>query len=68
MVHKIRIITTFVLVATIVFLVGYDVIAALLGTTDATISWVIWTDIHEYPVIAFAAGFLCGHLFWSQTQ
>jgi hypothetical protein len=31
---------------------------------DATISWIILTTAKSYPIIAFGAGLLCGHLFW----
>jgi hypothetical protein len=31
-----------------------------------TISWVIWAGAHRWLVIAFLAGMLAGHFFWSQ--
>jgi hypothetical protein len=34
------------------------------ATKDAdSISWEVWTASQRRPIIAFAAGLLCGHLF-----
>lgn len=41
-----------------------DVIFAWRGGEQATISWQIQAVLHDFPVIAFALGFLAGHLFW----
>lgn len=32
----------------------------------STISWVTWTAAKQWPIIPFAIGVLCGHLFWVQ--
>ena len=29
-----------------------------------TISWALYTISSEHPIIAFAFGLLCGHVFW----
>jgi hypothetical protein len=54
----------------IVFLVFalsiYDIYAALRWGYHGTISYDILTAAQQKPVIAFAAGILCGHLFWPQ--
>lgn len=31
----------------------------------ATISWSLYTLSKRYPTVAFAAGYLCGHIFGS---
>lgn len=33
-------------------------------TGDSTISWIILSSSKKWPAIAFAFGFLCGHLFF----
>lgn len=60
-------ITVTVIVATTAIIIGYDCYAVLVGGIDATVSEIIWTNAKEYPIIAFGAGLLCGHLFW-QTK
>lgn len=54
--------THWVIIATVVALVGFDIAAAV--TELPTISEVIWANVGKHPVIPFAAGMLCGHLFW----
>lgn len=44
--------------------VVYDVVAIFMGWW--TMSRFITGSSTEYLAIPFAAGFLCGHLFWSQ--
>lgn len=59
-------ITISVLAATIAILIGYDIWAVIHGGTHGTISWVVWQYSHDYPVIPFLVGGLCGHFFFSQ--
>ena len=59
-------VTAAVLLTTTVVLIGYDIAADLAAGSDATISWVIYTNATNRPALAFAAGFLNGHLFWVQ--
>ncbi|HEV2863048.1 MAG TPA: hypothetical protein VGX48_18680 [Pyrinomonadaceae bacterium] len=47
-------------------LVAYDVWAAVNNREGDTISEVITAASKRRPVIAFVAGGLAGHLFWSQ--
>jgi hypothetical protein len=68
MLKTIQRITVIVIIVSIILLVAYDTVAALLAGSNGTISWVTWTAAHVYPVIPFGVGFLCGHLFWSQTS
>ena len=41
---------------------AFDVWLALDGTPGNTISQTVWAS--KSVPLAFAAGFLCGHLFW----
>jgi hypothetical protein len=65
---KFQNITILVMCIAVVLLLAYDVFVALHAGTNATISWMIWTLSHEYPIIPFSVGFLCGHLFFTQTD
>lgn len=68
MTETIQKITIVVIIISIILLLSYDTIAALLGGSNATISWITWTYAHKFPLIPFAVGFLCGHLFWTQVS
>lgn len=48
----------------LVVIFGYDAYAMIRYGLDKTISWVIWTNSKEAPIIPFVAGLICGHLFW----
>jgi hypothetical protein len=52
-----------ILVSVTVLVLGFDLVLAL---TDwmPTISETVWVQIKEHPFVAFAAGVICGHLFW----
>lgn len=41
-----------------------DVVFAFHGGEKATISWQVQSVLHEFPVVAYAVGFVSGHLFW----
>lgn len=43
-------------------LIAWDVVAALAGWQ--TLSEWVWETSPTHPLIPFAAGLLCGHLFW----
>jgi hypothetical protein len=45
-------------------LVGFDFYALFKWGEEATISYQVIQATYNYPVLAFAAGFVCGHLFW----
>lgn len=47
-------------------LVAWDVLAAANRTQGDTISEIIRDWSSEHPILAFAAGLLCGHWFWSR--
>lgn len=58
--------TRIVLALTAILLIAYDIFIVIHSGADATISWQVYTMAKSYPVIGFAGGFLCGHLFWVQ--
>ena len=57
-------VTGYFVMLLIVATVVYDVVAYQSGGTEATISWQVAAYVYKQPVVAFAAGFVCGHLFW----
>lgn len=56
--------TKIFIVAVIACITVFDVIIFSRGGTESTISWTIFEWSHEHPVVAFAMGFVMGHLFW----
>jgi hypothetical protein len=61
-----RTITGWIVFFTIVVLVIFDAFMVANGKPGDTISEVITEAAHRWPVIAFAFGLLCGHLFWGK--
>lgn len=59
-------ITAWFIVAVAVVAIAYDVWVCITHGSAATISWTTWKTSQQYPVIPFAIGVLCGHLFWVQ--
>lgn len=64
---KSQVVTAWVIFASVVLLLSYDVYAYLHGGVAATISWVMYDQSKQYPIISFAMGLLCGHLFGQMT-
>jgi hypothetical protein len=60
----IRNITTIIILATIVVLSAWDIVAFHYGGTDATISRISLTFMCANPELAVAVGALLGHLTW----
>ena len=58
--------TRTLLILVVICLASYDILAMLMGGVEATISRQIYHAAVFHPIIAFAAGVLCGHLFWPQ--
>jgi hypothetical protein len=56
--------TKIVLLLTVIILMLYDIVAYKVGGPEATISNVIVKLSESEAIIPFAAGLLCGHLFW----
>jgi hypothetical protein len=42
----------------------FDVYQLAFKGYDSTISWVLYTSSQQWPIIPFALGVLCGHLFF----
>jgi hypothetical protein len=61
---NIRSIAQAVVLGTLVVVGGIDVVLYLWGGVPATISAWISETSREFPILPFAAGVLCGHLFW----
>lgn len=57
--------TKLVIVLTIIILVLYDIFAFVKWGPPATLSFVVYDASLKLPIIPFAAGLLCGHLFAS---
>jgi len=58
--------TAWVIIAFVAAGVAYDIYAGLTWGYEGTVSYDLLVASHAHPIIAFAAGLLCGHLFWSQ--
>lgn len=55
--------TTVVIMLAAFTLGAYDIYTGVRYGSETTISWDIWQASQRWPTIAFAAGYLCGHLF-----
>lgn len=58
--------TIAILLSVAAFLVLWDVAVALSPEPDDTISEVVLDWAGRHPIVPFALGVLCGHLFWPQ--
>lgn len=54
--------------AAITLLVGYDIVALVVGGAKSTISSVMRDWAHELPILAYAWGVLGGHFFWGHPE
>jgi hypothetical protein len=62
-------VTSIVIAAVAVLLIAYDVwVKYKQPDGNATISWVVLSSSKRWPVIAFAFGFLMGHLFFQNCS
>jgi hypothetical protein len=59
--------TTIVILLATTSLIVYDFYAAFRWGVEGTLSYEIVTLTYHHPVVAFAGGFLCGHLFWNMN-
>lgn len=60
--------TLLLVIAVIVTLVVYDLLAVERGRWEATVSWTMLRLAQKYPIVAFALGVVFGHLFWPQRM
>lgn len=58
--------TKVLLVVAVALVIAYDVAVFVIHGVDATISRVALAWARQWPVVPFASGVVCGHLFWSQ--
>lgn len=61
-------ITAIVIIVIVFALTIYDIVTAYLSGGTATISWCLYQWSLRFPFIAFAFGFLMGHLFAQMTK
>jgi len=59
--------TWWIIIGAVVLLIVYDIWTIVKRGLNSSISWKVWALCHDWPIIAFAVGVLCGHLFWSQV-
>jgi hypothetical protein len=57
-------VTRVLIIVAIIALAIYDIVALAYGGVEATISFILLDWSYKCPALPFAAGFLCGHLFW----
>jgi hypothetical protein len=57
-------VTTIIIWSVTALLVVWDIIVASNGTPGDTISEIMYRQACAHPIIAFALGCVCGHLFW----
>ncbi len=62
---NVRAITGFFIIGCVLIIAGYDVWAFMKADTEGTISHLLMSWAHAYPIMPFAIGVLVGHLFWS---
>lgn len=60
--------TVLVILAATAALIAYDVFAYCCLPAGGTLSEVLLAAARDYPAVAFAFGFLMGHLFWPQRR
>jgi uncharacterized membrane protein YuzA (DUF378 family) len=63
-----RRITRWLLVGVTAALIVWDIVAVVFGGGSATISDVVLDTAKVYPILPFALGVVCGHLFWPQER
>lgn len=62
-----KIATAAILIVAIIVLVAWDIYVAANGVKGDTISEIALDFARRHPVIPFAVGIVCGHLFWPQN-
>lgn len=56
--------TQWILIIAVGVLAFWDTVAFSIVGVEATISRVVYAASVKYPIIAFAVGVVCGHIFW----
>jgi hypothetical protein len=60
--------TRIIVWASVFGILGYDALAVQYGGVDSSISALIKSVSHDWPVVPFMAGFLCGHLWFGMGK
>jgi hypothetical protein len=60
--------TKYFILISVALIIVYDIFALIFGGVESTISHIVLNSSKAMPAISFAAGFLCGHLFWGQSE
>ena len=63
-----RLATKWIIGGVVLFGVTWDMWVYVAGGYPATISHVVLGWSQAWPVVPFAVGVLCGHLFWPQYR
>jgi len=63
-----RRLTQIIIIAATMLVIVYDVIAVSAWGVDATVSRVTLSWAKSNPILPFAVGVVCGHLFWPQPK
>jgi hypothetical protein len=58
--------TAYFILALVLIIALYDIVAAIVGGYEATITRDLRVAAQSQPIVAFLAGVICGHLFWSK--
>jgi hypothetical protein len=61
-------VTRVIILGLVAIAVAWDVWTLFSSTPNDTISETVWAAIAHSPIISFAAGFVCGHLFWQTSS
>lgn len=60
--------TISILIAAVAVVIGWDVFVAATPPDGDTVSEIVLSFSTRNPVLAFAVGFIGGHLFWPQRM
>ena len=65
-----RKISKIVVITAVLGVILWDIIVAIVykGNLEVSVSSVIWEFCRNAPIIPFASGVLCGHLFWGDPE
>lgn len=60
--------TTLFVVSAVCVITMFDIWQLATKGIDATISKLLMQAAHRWPIIPFALGVVCGHLFWTMCE
>lgn len=62
---KLQRISKAVIFLAVLIVLIWDGFAQIYGGLESTVSWAVWDAVGHYPIISLLAGFVSGHLFWT---